>query len=177
MSDVNGTVVGLQGRDVDSAAPSDGDVLTWDNGASKWTPQAPPAPLEPWVGTSDTQRKIIQRIPFVVRTTGPGWVQTAVQYTLPTDSALVMWVHAASRAIVNKGVGCQIHQLCVANNAGTLTTPGGSGTGGSSSGSFPGNLWVQLTTSGTTATLEVAHPTVGAGVVLDCQGFVDLMLL
>jgi hypothetical protein len=33
-------VVGLQGRSVDSAGPSDGDVLTWDAGASKWGPSA-----------------------------------------------------------------------------------------------------------------------------------------
>ncbi len=35
-------VVGLQGRSVDSASPSDGDALIWDAGTSKWTPEAPP---------------------------------------------------------------------------------------------------------------------------------------
>ena len=34
-------VVGLQGREVDSASPSDGYVLTWNNGSSKWEAAAP----------------------------------------------------------------------------------------------------------------------------------------
>lgn len=39
MTDINGTVVGLQGREVDDAAPSDGNVLTWNEGESKWQPK------------------------------------------------------------------------------------------------------------------------------------------
>lgn len=31
----------LQGRDVQDAAPNDGDVLTWDDGDTRWEPQAP----------------------------------------------------------------------------------------------------------------------------------------
>lgn len=34
-------VVGLQGRAIDSASPSDGYVLTWNNSSSKWEPAAP----------------------------------------------------------------------------------------------------------------------------------------
>ena len=34
-------VVGLQGRSVDSGAPSDGNVLTWSASGSKWQPSAP----------------------------------------------------------------------------------------------------------------------------------------
>jgi hypothetical protein len=37
---VSPTVTGLQGRDVDSGAPADGDVLTWVNADSKWEAQA-----------------------------------------------------------------------------------------------------------------------------------------
>jgi hypothetical protein len=40
----NPDVVALQGLAVLAAAPSDGDVLTWDNGASNWAPIAPAAP-------------------------------------------------------------------------------------------------------------------------------------
>jgi hypothetical protein len=35
------TVVALQGRTVFNAGPADGDVLTWNNGASRWEPVAP----------------------------------------------------------------------------------------------------------------------------------------
>lgn len=38
---VSPTVVGLQGRAVNSAAPSDGNVLTWSASASKWQAAAP----------------------------------------------------------------------------------------------------------------------------------------
>ncbi len=37
------TAVGLQGRSVDSGAPSDGNVLTWSASGSKWLAQAPTA--------------------------------------------------------------------------------------------------------------------------------------
>lgn len=47
-TDLGGTallpnVIGLQGRAVDSAAPSDGNVLTWSASGSKWSPVAPTA--------------------------------------------------------------------------------------------------------------------------------------
>lgn len=35
------TVVALQGRTVQNVGPADGDVLTWNNGASRWEPVAP----------------------------------------------------------------------------------------------------------------------------------------
>lgn len=35
------TVVALQGRGVQNVGPSDGDVLTWNTGASRWEPTAP----------------------------------------------------------------------------------------------------------------------------------------
>ncbi len=35
------TVVALQGRAVQNVGPADGDVLTWNNGASRWEPVAP----------------------------------------------------------------------------------------------------------------------------------------
>lgn len=34
----NATVVKLQGNSVDTTAPSDGQILTWSSGISKWTP-------------------------------------------------------------------------------------------------------------------------------------------
>ncbi len=37
------TVVGLRGRVVDSATPSNGDVLTWNTSASKWQAVQPAA--------------------------------------------------------------------------------------------------------------------------------------
>ena len=41
MSDINGTVIGLQGRSVSSAAPSNSDILTWNGASSLWMPAAP----------------------------------------------------------------------------------------------------------------------------------------
>jgi hypothetical protein len=35
------TVVGLQGNAVNSATPSNGNVLTWSASSSQWSPQAP----------------------------------------------------------------------------------------------------------------------------------------
>ena len=43
----NPDVVALQGLAVLAAAPSDGDVLTWDNGASNWAPAAPAVSSDP----------------------------------------------------------------------------------------------------------------------------------
>lgn len=38
---VSPTVVGLQGRIIDSTAPTDGYVLTWNATSTKWQPKAP----------------------------------------------------------------------------------------------------------------------------------------
>lgn len=35
------SVVGIQGRNIDSSAPNDGDVMTWSASGSKWSPLAP----------------------------------------------------------------------------------------------------------------------------------------
>jgi hypothetical protein len=40
-------VVGLQGRDVNATAPSDGQVLTWDNDDGYWKPSSPASSLPP----------------------------------------------------------------------------------------------------------------------------------
>lgn len=177
MSDINGTVVKIQGNNVSSSAPSDGDVLTWDNSASEWKPSAPKT-LEPWVGSVNSQQQVIKRIPFTCQTTGTAWVSTGVSFTVPTDSALVLWAHVVSRSVANKGVICQVFQLCIANNSGTLTTQDKDNLATSSvSGTSVGNPDVQLSISGTTVTLEVAHPGAGGGAVADWQGFVDLLNL
>ncbi len=39
------TVVGLQGNQVASTTPSDGQVLTWNNGSSQWQPSTPSSGL------------------------------------------------------------------------------------------------------------------------------------
>lgn len=43
-TDVEGNVVAIQGRAIDTGAPSDGHVLTWDGPNEMWTPKVP-APL------------------------------------------------------------------------------------------------------------------------------------
>jgi hypothetical protein len=35
------TVIGLQGRDIDTTTPTNGFVLTWSDSANKWQPLAP----------------------------------------------------------------------------------------------------------------------------------------
>lgn len=49
------TVNRIQTRQVSSAPPSDGDVLTWNNAQSLWTPKAPPAP---------PPQKVLNLLPF-----------------------------------------------------------------------------------------------------------------
>lgn len=41
MTDINGTVVGLQGFAVSSNTPQDGYVLTWDQSLARWEPKPP----------------------------------------------------------------------------------------------------------------------------------------
>jgi hypothetical protein len=180
MSDVNGTVVGLQGRDLSSAAPSAGDVLTWDAGNSEWVPQTPPQPLQPWVGSVNTQSQVIQRVPWTCRTTGTAPSSTGVSVTLPTDKAVQLVVSGVFRH-PSSVAGCvsTMTQLIVANNGGTLTTPSSTNFSASASGSMSatGNPTYQLSVSGTTVTLEVGFFTAGGGTVVDGQGFVDVVLI
>lgn len=175
MSDIDGLVVAIQGRDVATTAPADGDVLTWDAGGSEWKPSAPSG-LQPWVGTVNTQRQVIQRIPFTCRTTGTAWSSTGVQYTLPTDSGVSMFVSLIARSISQKGVAGLSFVAVAANNSGSISSPGVNPvSGGAVSGTSAGNPLLQLTVSGTTVTLEASVPIAGSGVDVDWQGFVDLI--
>lgn len=181
MTDINGTVVGIQGRDVDSAAPNDGDVYRWDAGTSKWVPVAPPQPLEPWVGTVNTQAQVIKRIPWTCRITSTTPVSTGVSVTIPTDKAVGMSIQWAYR-LASSPAGVVLKQsfLSIANNGGTLTavpdvTNSATNTSGSLSSTNGGT--VILTTSGTTVTLEVVFSSAVGNPTVDCQGFVDLILV
>lgn len=44
MTDINGTVVGIQGNPVDPESPTDGYVLTWDGDDGYWVPRPVPQP-------------------------------------------------------------------------------------------------------------------------------------
>jgi len=181
MSDLNGTVVGIQGRDVDSAAPNDGDVYRWDAGASKWVPVAPPQPLEPWTGTVHSQKQVIKRIPWVASTVGGTLVSTGVSYTLPTDSGLIMIVYGAIRYRNSpQGVAGSVQYIVATNVGGTVLTPTVNVTGGfaANNGSVVDGLVLSLAVSGTTVTLKASGGSFDmSGLDLDMQGYVDLMVI
>ena len=178
MSDLNGTVVGIQGRDVDSAAPNDGDVYRWDAGTSKWVPVAPPQPLEPWVGTPNTQQQVIQRIPWVVSTTG-STPATFLTVSLPTsDTALYLVVYCIVR-FPSSISGTRFSQVSVLayNSGGTVTASGtvlnlGATLGTMSGGGTPTIL---VSVSGTDVILQAEE--FGGSVQVDWQGYVDLMVI
>jgi hypothetical protein len=183
MSDVNGTVVAIQGRDVDSAAPNDGDTFRWNASTSKWEPVAPPQPLEPWVGSVDTQSQIIKRIPWTCRAevSSSVWYSTGVSVTVPTDKAVGMFIYGVFRKASSvAGVNATAAVLSIANNGGTLTTPPSeTGMGSNVSGTpAPANPAFRLVTSGTVVTLEISFFNPGAppGIFVDCQGYVDLII-
>lgn len=124
MSDVDGTVTGIQGVPVNAAAPNDKEALLFDANTGEWTPGAPPQPLEPWVGSVNTQTQVVQRIPWTCSTTGTTPVSTGVSYTLPTDTGLVLVVCAIMRLRTSPlGVFSSMHHMVISNVGGTLVTP------------------------------------------------------
>jgi hypothetical protein len=180
MSDVNGTVTGIQGVPVNSAAPNDKDALLFDANTGEWVPGAPPQPLEPWVGSVNTQAQVIQRIPWTCRTTGSASASTGVTVTVPTDKAASFNVTCVVRfPSTVAGARTLTFLAVVANNGGTLTSPTVTTVDSASSGSLPssGSTSCQISVSGTDATLEIAHFGSGGGVVVECQGYVDLMVI
>src|SRR5258708_32382513 len=46
-TEINGTVIAIQGTAVDTTAPTDGQVLEYNSGTSKWTPTTLPTALPP----------------------------------------------------------------------------------------------------------------------------------
>jgi hypothetical protein len=101
-----------------------------------------------------------------------------VVVTLPTDSSLALFIHGNFRLPSSvAGTLTQGSALTVANAGGTLTSlPSVTNFVASVSSAFPSNVTFQLSSSGTTVTLELAFYTASPGVDIDCQGFVDLIL-
>lgn len=179
MSDVNGNVTGIQGIPVNSAAPNDKDALLFDGGTGEWVPGAPPQPLEPWVGTVNTQAQVIQRIPWTCRTTGTTG-QSLVAVVLATDTALSMTVSSVFRHVTVVGSLMNTTILTTSNAGGTLTAASASSIYGAVSGAFApytNGPTFELDLSGTTATLKVTFYSAQPGTVVECQGYVDLMVI
>jgi hypothetical protein len=188
MSDISSvTVVAIQGHNVSSSAPADGNNLTWHSGASEWQPTAPPAPaLESWVGTPNSQSQTIRKIPFVLSMTGLAPGQGSVQgsilsFTVASGKAFSLEYSAVSR-FASSPTGClgQQHIFAGYNNSGTVSIPSSGGYGPSGDGSQVGsslaNVDPYLDVSGSTVTLKCsANP--GNGVVVDLQGYVTLMII
>jgi hypothetical protein len=180
MSDVDGTVVALQGNAVSNTAPNDHEVLTWDATAGEWQPKVVQS-MEPWVGSNGggSQRQIIQRIPWTCTSTGTAIVSTGVSYTLPTDSGLVGTLHIASRWTGYEGIRSTVSEIVVSNWSGTLKT-GVSTPFQAALGNAPNVPYVpdvSVSISGTTATVMIGHSGAGPGDVMEMQGYVDLMLI
>jgi hypothetical protein len=181
MSDVNGTVVAIQGVPVSTTSPNDGENLTFNATAGEWQPKAPPPPaLQPWTGSVNTQQQIIQRIPWTCRTNGTTSSSTGVSVTLPTDTAASFSVNLIYRLPTSSGAVAQHVVLSVANNSGTMTSPGGGGGYATAiTGTVPqtNGATFELDVSGTTATLKVTFYSAQPGVDVDLQGYVDLMVI
>jgi hypothetical protein len=182
MSDVDGTVVAIQGRDVDTAAPNDGDVYRWDATNSKWIPAATPSPLEPWVGSVNTQAQVIKRIPWTCRTVGATPSSTGVAVTLPTDKAVTFLVHHIHRHATSvAGMEGQLAMLAALNNGGTVTVGSANQAVASVVGTFAGSVdagipTMYLDVSGTTVTLYAVCYTADGASTMEFQGYVDLMV-
>lgn len=54
MTDINGTVVGLQGNPVDDESPTDGYVLTWDGDDGYWVPRPTTGLRKEYFTSNDT---------------------------------------------------------------------------------------------------------------------------
>ncbi len=183
MSDVNGTVVAIQGNAVSNAAPSDQEVLTWDTTAGEWQPKAASIPMEPWVGTPNTQRQLIlKRVPFVVSVTrtgaGSDWVSTGVSYNLPSGATLSIQGRAISRNTTSfLGAGQTSFSGGIANIGGTMTTPHDINNFAGSQTGFGNGAGYQFDVSGSVVTIQVGFSSGTPGEVFDVQGYVDFMVM
>jgi hypothetical protein len=181
MSDVDGTVVALQGNAVSNTAPNDQEVLTWDATAGEWQPKVVQA-MEPWIGTPNTQRQLIlKRVPFVVsltRTSSPSdYTSTGISYDLPSEAVLSLQVHSISKNTVTvTGAGIASCNGVIANIGGTLTSPHDITGSGKFTGTGNGVAY-ELDISGTVATLMVGVSSGYVGDVFDVQGYVDMMVM
>jgi hypothetical protein len=180
MSDVDGTVVGLQGNPVSATAPNDEEVLTWVASAGEWQPKEVQV-MEPWVGTPNTQRQLIlKRVPFVVSVTltgaGSTWVSTGVTYSLPTGASLTALINNINRNTTNFLGATHSSAMGGASNiSGTIST-NVSSLGGVSSGTGTGSLY-RWDVSGSDVTLEIGFSSGAPGDVIDIQGHVDMMVM
>lgn len=182
MSDLSTvTVIGLQGRDVSSAAPSDGDLLVWNAGASEWQPTAPPAPaMEPLVGTPNTQSLTFQRIPFALTLTGTSSAATGISVNLGTGRALSVSSHLVYRKASSTNMARNVVGLALAvNDSGSVSLQSNSwqdSFAGAGAASVTGSVY--LANSGSTVTVNVnCNVAGGASTVVDFQGYVDLMII
>lgn len=182
MSDVDGTVVAIQGRDVSDAAPADKDVMTWDQSTGEWGPAAAPQPMEPWVGAVNTQQKVIKRIPFTCRVNGDsltGVYVPIVSVTLPTSTGAIFRVHFVGRVVNGPwagGVATRNVQFAGRNVGGTISLSDVEPTYSTSPGVGSAyNPVVSPDISGTTVVVRLFGSTDEND--LDVQGYVDLMVV
>lgn len=182
MSDLSTvTVIGLQGRDVSSAAPSDGDLLAWDATTSEWKPVNPPEPaLQSWVGSVNTQAQVIQRIPFTYRLVGTGSTVFAstVSFTPPSNSVSAVFFYVSARP-ASSPAWCtsRAEMITVLNNGGTITIQASNTSvmAAANIGSLPASISYDLSNSSGVVTLR-AFSGLPNGVTVDGQGYVDLII-
>lgn len=87
-------VVGLQGRNVASSAPGDGQVLTWHSGNNRWQPQILP---EATAGVSGILRLANDFGGNASSPTVTGIQGRSVANTAPTDNQVLTWNDALTR--------------------------------------------------------------------------------
>lgn len=89
-TNVNQTVVGLQGNDIAATAPSNNDLLTWDATNSQWEPASLAVYLSPIGGVSDDAPQIQTALgtgKIVYLTSGTYLINTEI--SIPSNSHLV----------------------------------------------------------------------------------------
>lgn len=89
----NPYVVGLQGRNVASFAPANGQVLTWHSGNNRWQPQILP---EATAGVSGVLRLTNDFGGNATNPTVTGIQGRSIANTAPTDSQVLAWNNALS---------------------------------------------------------------------------------
>ena len=87
------TVDGLQGRDVASTAPTDGQVLTWDTPTSQWRPETSPSGVTTFVALTDTPASYVARAGAILRVNSN---PNALEFVSGTSNGQVLTWSSAS---------------------------------------------------------------------------------
>lgn len=127
--------------DVNAPTPSDGDVLTWDNTAGEWVPDAPAG--------GGAVASVNGATGVVVLDAADIGITDAGSYFTGTDSEAALQELGASRAAISETIDDRVAALLVAGTNITLTYNDGAGTltidaAGGGGGGSPGGSTTQV---------------------------------